>query len=196
MQSRSEETRERILLTSYHLFLQHGYDTTGVAQICEEAQVSKGAFYHHFPSKHDVFLTLLDNWLRDLDKKFQLIQEGNKSVPEQLSLMALSLSDVFTESDKISMFLEIWMQSMRDSSISQKTIAPYYQYLSYFDNLIQKGISEGSFSSNTNSHVSSRLIIALALGMILQCMIEPHSEDWQQFLQTNLSTILKGLQKE
>jgi len=49
-----------------------------VAEICTEAQVSKGAFYHHFPSKHDVFMSLLENWLKHLDRQLFTLTEPPK----------------------------------------------------------------------------------------------------------------------
>ena len=63
MQKRAQLTRARILDVSTRLFSQNGYDATGVAEICAAASVSKGAFYHHFESKHSVFLAILDEWL-------------------------------------------------------------------------------------------------------------------------------------
>ena len=69
MQPRSEKTRAAIMIASAALFSQAGYDATSVAQICEQAGVSKGAFYHHFPSKQDLFLSILDEWLHDLDAR-------------------------------------------------------------------------------------------------------------------------------
>ena len=70
MQQRSMETRKRILDAAQSLFSQSGYDATGVAEICRAAGVSKGAFYHHFPSKQAIFLELLDGWLSRLDESF------------------------------------------------------------------------------------------------------------------------------
>ena len=60
MQARSHETRSRILQSAIDLFSKEGYDATGVAEICTAAGVSKGAFYHHFPTKQALFLALLD----------------------------------------------------------------------------------------------------------------------------------------
>jgi len=62
MQQRSEETRKHILEAAQRLFSAKGYDATGVAEICQAAGVSKGAFYHHFLTKQAVFLVLLENW--------------------------------------------------------------------------------------------------------------------------------------
>ncbi|HPX96273.1 MAG TPA: TetR/AcrR family transcriptional regulator [Brevefilum fermentans] len=46
---RGADTRQSILDTALSLFSKNGYDATSVAEICQQAQISKGAFYHHFP---------------------------------------------------------------------------------------------------------------------------------------------------
>ena len=58
MQQRSEETRNAIIEAAETLFTQQGYTAAGVAEICEAAGVSKGAFYHHFETKQAVFLAV------------------------------------------------------------------------------------------------------------------------------------------
>ncbi len=63
MQARSEETRTHILEAALRRFANHGYSAASVDEICAEAGVSKGAFYHHFPSKQALFLELLNEWL-------------------------------------------------------------------------------------------------------------------------------------
>jgi TetR/AcrR family transcriptional regulator, transcriptional repressor for nem operon len=43
--------RERILDVARRLVLERGFSATSVADILDEVQASKGAFFHHFPSK-------------------------------------------------------------------------------------------------------------------------------------------------
>ena len=50
-QPRGEETRTRILDAALEAFARDGYDDASVAEICRLAGVTKGGFYHHFPSK-------------------------------------------------------------------------------------------------------------------------------------------------
>lgn len=195
MQSRSQLTRNRIMETSFRLFLANGYDSTGVATICTEAKVSKGAFYHHFPSKHDVFLAILDYWLIDVERKFKAIEVSSLAIPEQLIQMAVSLNTIFSDPQKIPIFLEFWVQSIRDRSVSARTLAPYFRFLRYFELLVQKGIEEGSFSIATNIPQTARLLMSFGMGSILQSMIEPE-KDWQNISKSNLDVILSGLQKE
>jgi len=66
-QQRGEETRKRLLDAAQEAFALYGYDGTSVAEICRRTGVTKGAFYHHFPSKQDVFLELLERWLEGVN---------------------------------------------------------------------------------------------------------------------------------
>ncbi len=49
------ETRERLLEVALDLIWQSNYNAVGVNEICKQAGVSKGAFYHHFKSKASLF---------------------------------------------------------------------------------------------------------------------------------------------
>ncbi len=49
------ETREKLLETALTLIWQSNYSIVGVNEICKQAGVTKGAFYHHFESKASLF---------------------------------------------------------------------------------------------------------------------------------------------
>lgn len=46
--------RERLVATALQLFSEQGYDQTTVAQIAEQAGLTKSTFFRHFPDKRDV----------------------------------------------------------------------------------------------------------------------------------------------
>jgi Bacterial regulatory proteins, tetR family len=50
--------RSEILDQAIALFLSRGYDTTSLNDIIAEAGISKGAFYHYFPSKEALIAAL------------------------------------------------------------------------------------------------------------------------------------------
>jgi TetR/AcrR family transcriptional repressor of nem operon len=59
------DTRQRLLDTAEKLFYARSYEDVGVQEICQEAGVKKGSFYHFFPSKRDLTLAILDaSWKR------------------------------------------------------------------------------------------------------------------------------------
>jgi AcrR family transcriptional regulator len=52
---RREATRAAILSAAHELFSTRGYAQTAVSDILEAARISRGAMYHHFAAKEDVF---------------------------------------------------------------------------------------------------------------------------------------------
>ena len=52
---RTEATRGRLIATARRLFAERGFADTSTEEILKEAAVSRGALYHHFPSKTDLF---------------------------------------------------------------------------------------------------------------------------------------------
>jgi TetR/AcrR family transcriptional repressor of nem operon len=59
------DTKQRLLDTAEKLFYARSYEDVGVQEICQEAGVKKGSFYHFFPSKRDLTLAILDaSWNR------------------------------------------------------------------------------------------------------------------------------------
>ncbi|MBZ4690801.1 MAG: transcriptional regulator, TetR family [Cereibacter sp.] len=54
--------RSRLLAAATHLIRDRGFAATSVEAICREAGVTKGAFFHHFPSKDALGVAAADHW--------------------------------------------------------------------------------------------------------------------------------------
>jgi AcrR family transcriptional regulator len=59
-QERSEATTERLLESARRLFADQGFAATSLDQVVADAGVTKGALYHHFDSKRDLFRAVFD----------------------------------------------------------------------------------------------------------------------------------------
>ena len=72
-----------------------------MADICLHAGVSKGAFYHHFSSKLDLFLAIMEDWLRGIDDML-FAQDGiEKNVPQLIKEMGNTIGVVFRAASEI-----------------------------------------------------------------------------------------------
>jgi TetR/AcrR family transcriptional repressor of nem operon len=58
-------TRERIIDVAKERFHARGYADVGIKEICDNANIQKGSFYHFFPSKEDLALTVIDEFAED-----------------------------------------------------------------------------------------------------------------------------------
>jgi TetR/AcrR family transcriptional repressor of nem operon len=55
-------SKTRLLNAALHCIRQKGYAATTVDDICREAGVTKGSFYHHFKSKDELALAAIEYW--------------------------------------------------------------------------------------------------------------------------------------
>jgi len=192
-QQRSEETRARILGAATRLFSSAGYNAASVDDICEQAGVSKGAFYHHFPTKQAVFLALLQDWLKALDAGMESMRRP--TVPETLVEMTRVLPIVFaTAKGRLPMFLEFWLQASRDETVWKATIAPYRRYRDQFAGLIEEGIAEGSLKP-VDPQATAEVIVSMAVGLLLQGVLDVQGEDWSKVAGQSMQILMNGLVK-
>ncbi len=194
MQQRSEETRARILEAAVKQFSIRGYNKASVDNICEQAGVSKGAFYHHFETKQDLFLALLDGWLSTIDQAVETSR--TQTVPETFRQMIDAFPYLFQSAgDNLPMFMEFWLQASRDETIWQASVAPYRRYHEYFVSLIKKGVAEGSLVE-VNPDLAARLIVSMAMGLLLQSLLDPEGANWEKVARDSTNLLVASFLKK
>jgi AcrR family transcriptional regulator len=82
-----EETRRRIYLAALDIFRRDGVSQCRIEDIAQKSEVSRGAFYFHFPTKDDVLIELLRESQKPMAAK---LAELPKDAPLELTLETLS----------------------------------------------------------------------------------------------------------
>jgi len=192
-EERSQETRSRILAVAEQSFAEHGYDVTSVDSICHGAGVSKGAFYHHFPSKGSVFVALLNAWLAELDRQFTAVQTGDGSVPRQVAAMAAGVDEIYhVAGTKWNILLEFWAKSKADPEVAHSTIDMIRRYQGFFQQVLERGVSEGSLQVK-DSNLAATLMLSVVLGLLLQGILDPEGQDWGALMQRVLAMLMDSM---
>ncbi|MGE0077027.1 MAG: TetR/AcrR family transcriptional regulator [Bacteroidales bacterium] len=57
------DTREYIIDQAYGLFLSRSYEAVSISEISKAIGFTKGALYHHFTNKEDLFKAVIDKYL-------------------------------------------------------------------------------------------------------------------------------------
>ncbi|MBE0438706.1 MAG: TetR/AcrR family transcriptional regulator [Gammaproteobacteria bacterium] len=78
------DTRQRLLEIALELIWQSNYSSVGVNEICSQAGVTKGAFYHHFESKASLFYEASSYYWEVIKKDFDNMFSPINSPLEQL----------------------------------------------------------------------------------------------------------------
>jgi AcrR family transcriptional regulator len=98
-EEKSEASVTAVLDAGLQLFSTQGYRATTLRQIADQAGLSVGNIYHHFPSKHTIYQRLIDRyWERLLDPELPLNKIfARANFPEDLEAMAEAIEAVVTD---------------------------------------------------------------------------------------------------
>ena len=87
----SEATRAALLKVARKLFADRGYAGVGTEEIVQRAKVTRGALYHHFRDKKDLFRAVHEQLEAEMvDRIAGQLAEGNPS--DQLELLRMGAS--------------------------------------------------------------------------------------------------------
>ena len=86
-------TQDDLIAAALELMLRHGYAATGINDICQQAGVSKGAFYHSFPSKEELAVAALQAFYRRGREELLAIDVSAVAPAERLPLFVDRVAD-------------------------------------------------------------------------------------------------------
>ncbi|MEU8041445.1 TetR/AcrR family transcriptional regulator [Streptosporangium sp. NPDC049078] len=78
------ETRRALVTEARALFARHGYAAVSLAQIVGAAAVTKGALYHHFESKADLFHAVVEQVQQEVGERVAAAADAYDDPWEQL----------------------------------------------------------------------------------------------------------------
>jgi AcrR family transcriptional regulator len=147
---RPDLTRQAIIDSALELFEANGFHATSVQAVADAADVTKGAFYHHFESKeelvHIIHGQLLDYQLREMDS----IAARVSSPAEQLrALIAMWVNATV----RFRSHVAIYHQESRylKETVGEKDV----EIAERMERIVQAGIDDGTFRADTNAKIAT-----------------------------------------
>ena len=96
---RGEATRTAIVRAARELFATRGYGAVGTNEVVERAGVTRGAMYHHFREKKDLFRAVYEQVEREVLEATIASMQGTHDPWEQLVAGTRSFFDACTDSE-------------------------------------------------------------------------------------------------
>ncbi len=97
------ETKERLMQAAIQCFLEYGYEKASISKITNICNVTKGAFYHHFKNKDEIYLAALQSLFYEIDKWLRERIYASNSFREMLDA-AFDIRPYLSDSSYISGF--------------------------------------------------------------------------------------------
>ena len=155
-----QRTRREIVDSALDLFEREGFDRTTLKQIVDGANLTKGAFYHHFQSKEDLLWHIQNEYLEtQTEAAREILDEDSDPIEQLRALIGLSLSGVAAYRAHVAIFNQERRHLTGDRlrSVTEKRDA----LETMFRQVVQRGIDAGAF----RREMSGRIITFGIVGM-------------------------------
>lgn len=187
-QLKSRETKSKIFLAAKTILQKHGYEQLSIKNICEEAGVSNGSFYHHFKTKDD----LLSYY----------IEEQPSINPDLLDLPANASEAkntiIYVYLNYVDYCMELGVEFMsnyytpKNQSLNPliRTERPYP--IVTVQNYLQKCLDAGLFSFNHSLEEITTDIRMIVIGNVFEWCLKNGETDFHGNMQRSLEIYLNG----
>lgn len=172
MYTKSKQTIQTILEAARSLFIEKNYADVTIADIVAKAEISKGALYHHFSSKEDLYLRMMHHFLAEIQKSTQSVADNSAGSCRQrltestLNFLQLS-DDLLAILRLVRRDINIFKDPMRNELIRayQKAVPEQVE------RIIRDGIDNGELI-DTDSRILSWELVAL-----VEVILRPYSRN-------------------
>ncbi len=166
--------KEVIVEKAFELFLNKGYEATSLQAIITAANSSKGAVYHHFPSKYHIYLAVLDSYFFSLFERIQLkdvalsfekrIQQRYFFFVELLHFIELTGSGV---SFPIRKYFLFQLSSERDAAIRERIQATLGEYHHEVLTIVTQAREAGVLHTGISTSAVAQQLISMIEGLVI-----------------------------
>jgi TetR/AcrR family transcriptional regulator, transcriptional repressor for nem operon len=159
---RSETTREQILRAASHQFAQRPYYAVGLDDILAEAQLTKGAMYFHFRSKHALALAIVDEQiLRSANAVQDLLARKLSGLETLIDVSYLVAIDDVTQ-DVTRAAFNLLESVGRTEKLQARLL---HGWIELIGEIAERGIREGDIVQQGDPEDIGRLLVSIYMGL-------------------------------
>ncbi|MBC8311310.1 MAG: TetR/AcrR family transcriptional regulator [Candidatus Marinimicrobia bacterium] len=190
-----KERQFQILEAAMEVFVSNGYANTRMDDIVTQSGLSKGALYHHYPSKKDLFIALIDHWEVYCFPDFYSRNGAERTASETLFDFARAVLDVFKEKKYVFLAeVEFWALSNQDDEINERSKSLYKKLLNLFELVLQKGIRTGEFKE-VDTKAVSLIILTCFQGINWFCIFGEDQVSPETYIEESMNILIKSIKK-
>ncbi|OJZ72653.1 TetR family transcriptional regulator [Mycobacterium paraffinicum] len=159
---RADATRRQILRAASHQFARRPYHDVGLDDILAEAQLTKGAMYFHFKSKHALAVELIDKQIAAATVAVgDLLTRGLSGLETLIDFSYLiAVQDIKTDLVRAGLNL---IESVGQSGGLQDTLVS--GWVEALSAVVHQAIAEGDINEQCDPDAVGRLMVSLHMGL-------------------------------
>lgn len=162
---RGIEVRNRIFRAALELFARQGYVQTTVEQITEAADVGKGTFFYHFPSKEHVLGAFGDIRVNKVRAAAEEARLGRRPIRQVLEKLFDSLAEDYRRAPNL--FRCVLLTMLANEPVRQDVAKRFQEGLSALEVIFQVGQQRGEIRGDRKPMEMARSFQQMFFGTLL-----------------------------
>lgn len=160
--TRADTTRQQILYAAAHQFARRPYHQVGLDDVLAEAELTKGAMYFHFRSKHALALAVIDEQTARYGAAVQELVTRKLSGLETLVDVAylIAVEDISEDVSRAALHL---LESVgRIDGLQARLLGQWIDNLAV---ILERAIADGDVTEDCDPQDAGRLLVSLYMGL-------------------------------
>jgi len=188
-QLKSQETKKKIFLAAKNILKREGYEALSIKNICEEAGVSNGSFYHHFKTKDDLLSYYIEEQ-PSINPELLDTPSGTSDVIH--TIIQVYLNYVKYCQDLGVEFMANYYTPKNQSLNPLKRTARSYPIVTV-EEYLQQNISDGTIHLTLSLDDVITDIRMIVIGNVFEWCLKNGNTDFEGNMKRSLETYLKGI---
>jgi AcrR family transcriptional regulator len=126
--------KQKWLSTGLMTLDKNGADHLKISDLCQQLNVTKGAFYHWFKSKKDFDFALLEYWRDTFTEQFILLSDSGSNSEEKLTLLIRQCIEGLNKDSRLEIEINMW--SKQNVEVGEFVLEVYQQRFDYVMKLL------------------------------------------------------------
>lgn len=169
---RGETTRRHILEVAARAFAEKGYAGASLNDLIREADLTKGAFYFHFPSKEALAIAVLRHKQEQWASRVLSATLQHTTAIDRMNAMVEELIDVHENDPTGQAISRICQELAEDPELIPQLAPQFSAWVDMTASLFAQAQEEGTVRPDLDPHAMGEVAVAAFLGMELMSKVE------------------------
>ncbi len=202
MPAKGQKRKQQIIETAKDMFIENGFQSTHIGQVCEKLNIARGTVYQYFGNKREILYAVLEQVEERIDdildaddlRDFYKTNPSQKAVVKYVSdRISATISVIITEPIVIKLIYKDIV------GIDEEVISRVNKFLEYISKIITRDVEEikkkGVYKKTTNPEVTSLMLIGGVLFVVYEYLKNEQDVLNKEIIESLVNNYLTGVLK-
>lgn len=202
MPAKGQKRKQQIIETAKDMFIQHGFQSTHIGQVCEKLNIARGTVYQYFGNKREILYAVLEKVEEKIDDILDLddLRDFYKTNPNPKAIskfltdrLSATIQTLIEEPVVIKLIYKDIV------GIDEEVISRVNKFLEYISKITARDVEEikkrGFYKKNINAEVTAFMLIGGVLFLVYEFFRKERNVLDKEVLEAIVSNYVSGVLK-